>query len=82
MIITKPVAHMKTTTSADELRLRDELLEDYASRYRDMATMMDDAGLEEVRVTGVVTFERVIDQLGSNTRRVQLQIQKEIDEQR
>lgn len=79
---TQPAAHMKTTTSADDLRIRATLLEEYATRYRDMATMMDKAELEEVKVTGVVTFERVLDQLGSNTRRVQLQIQKEIDEQR
>jgi flagellar biosynthesis chaperone FliJ len=56
-------------------------LEHWAGRYRELGERLKSKGIDGVGVTGMATFERIIDHLASNTRRIGVQIQKAIDDQ-
>jgi len=70
----------KKAVDANDLRDMANQLEHWGARYRELSEMLDLHSIASVKVTGMATFARILKHLGSNTRRIKVQIQRVIDD--
>lgn len=70
----------KSPITAKQLREMAETIRNYAVRYEDFATEMDEVSISQLMVTGITSFEsHVISGLGRHTRRIRALLSAEID---